>query len=217
MMDTGGFAFNGVSLAVDAEHAHVRSERALLILSSAVLGGGLTAARHIINRHVDKNYHSDDVDSDQLSFARSRGVAEPFVGLLTAVRMDRLRWRVQMHGELSVAAIVTAGVANAASAGVSPAVVAGPGTINIIVLIDAHLTPAAMVNAVITATEAKTHVLLAHGVRTPAGEPATGTSTDAVVIACTGQGPALPYAGPLTTTGWLIGQCVRRSLEEALV
>ncbi len=47
-----------------------------------------------------------------------------------------------------------------------------------ILLIDACLTPAAMVNAVITATEVKTQVLMAHGVRTPEGYAATGTSTD---------------------------------------
>ena len=42
-----------------------------------------------------------------------------------------------------------------------------------ILLIDACLTPAAMVNAVITATEVKTQVLMARGVRTPEGYAAT--------------------------------------------
>ncbi len=85
-----------------------------------------------------------------------------------------------------------------------------------ILLIDAHLTPAAMVNAVITATEAKTHVLVKRSVRTREGHPATGTSTDTVVVACTGRGEPLSYAGPVTCVGWLIGQSVRQGLEEAL-
>ncbi len=53
-----------------------------------------------------------------------------------------------------------------------------------------------MVNAVITATEAKTGVLMALNARTKEGDPATGTSTDAIVIACTGRGTPVPYAGP---------------------
>ena len=78
----------------------------------------------------------------------------------------------------------------------------GPhATINMIFLIDAHLTPAAMVNAVITVTEAKTDVLLPRSVLTPEGHRATGTSTDAIVVACTNRGEPLPYAGPATEVG----------------
>ena len=81
-----------------------------------------------------------------------------------------------------------------------------------IFLIDAHLTSAAMVNAVITATEAKTDVLLQRAISTPEGHHATGPSTDAVVVACTGRGEPLPYAGPATIVGCLIGRCVRQGL-----
>ena len=73
-----------------------------------------------------------------------------------------------------------------------------------------------MVNAIITATEAKTDLLLQRRIPTPDGAAATGTSTDSVVVACAGTGNQLPYAGPATTVGWLIGRCVRRSLAAAL-
>ncbi len=73
-----------------------------------------------------------------------------------------------------------------------------------------------MVNAVIITTEVKTHLLLERGVRIPGGHVATGTSTDAVVVACTGRGDSLPYAGPATRVGWLIGQSVRQALGGAL-
>ncbi|MDD4369390.1 MAG: adenosylcobinamide amidohydrolase [Oscillospiraceae bacterium] len=56
------------------------------------------------------------------------------------------------------------------------------------VLVDGNLTGAAMVNAVITATEAKTRAIFQAGVRLPDGDMATGTTTDAIVIACTGRG-----------------------------
>jgi adenosylcobinamide amidohydrolase len=42
-----------------------------------------------------------------------------------------------------------------------------------------------MVNAVITATEAKSMTLVEWDVRTPDGDPASGASTDAVVVAHT--------------------------------
>jgi adenosylcobinamide amidohydrolase len=113
--------------------------------------------------------------------------------------------------------VVTAGVNNATTPGLSAPMTPGLGTINMILLIDACLPPAAMVNAVITATEVKTQVLMARGVRTPEGYAATGTSTDALAVASTGSGTPLAYAGPVTLAGWLIGRCVRAALEEALV
>ena len=107
---------------------------------------------------------------------------------MTAVSLQKAR-AVTLRAEfLTVAAVVTAGLSNATTPGLSAPVTPGPGTINMILLIDACLTPAAMVNAVITATEVKTQVLMARGVRTPEGYAATGTSTDTIAVASTGSG-----------------------------
>ncbi len=209
--------FPGVRLAITPEYMHIESTQPLHILSSAVVGGGYVTARHIINRHVDKNYHRDDAVADQVAFARAQGIDEPFVGLLTAVYLEKLRVSLQQHDELLVTALVTAGVGNATAAGVTAPASPRPGTINIILLVDGNLAPPAMVNAVITATEAKTHVLLERGVHTADGRAATGTSTDAIAVACTGRGPTLAYAGPATVAGSLIGQAVRRCLQEAVL
>lgn len=209
-------SFPGARLALHADFLHIHADAPLHTLSSAIVGGGLADTSDIINRHVDKAYHPADAVADQLAFARAQGIGEPFAGLLTAVYIQKARTCTLREGELTVAAVLTAGVGNATCAGVSDPAPLRPGTINTIVLIDANLTPAAMVNAVITATEAKTHLLRERAVRTPAGEPATGTSTDAVVIACTGRGDPLPYAGPITLVGSLIARCVRQCLHEAL-
>jgi len=90
------------------------------------------------------------------------------------------------------------------------------GTINLILLIDGCLTRAALVNAVITTTEAKTLALNEGGTRTREGSPATGTSTAAIVIACTGRGEPLCYAGTATEVGWLIGRAVRGVVQETM-
>jgi iron complex transport system ATP-binding protein len=135
---------------------------------------------------------------------------------MTAVYLHQAQAVTLRDDELTLAGVVTAGLSNPSSPGLSPAAALAAGTINIILLVDAQLTAGAMVNAVITATEAKAQLLLERGVRTPEGFPATGTSTDAVVVACTGWGDPLPYAGPATMIGWLIGRVVRQALGEAL-
>jgi len=208
--------FPGVSAGVSAEMIQLQSEQPLHILSSAVVGGGLTQARFIINRHVDKTYNHPDPPQDLQGFAAGCGITEPFVGLMTAAYLDGVKTVTLREKDLIVSAVITAGLSNPTAAGLSLPAVLLPGTINMIFLIAAHLTPAAMVNAVITATEAKTDVLLQRGVPTPEGHHATGTSTDAIVVASTGRGELLPYAGPATEVGWLIGRCVRGGLSQAL-
>jgi adenosylcobinamide amidohydrolase len=90
------------------------------------------------------------------------------------------------------------------------------GTINIVLLLDANLTRSAMLNAFITATEAKTAVIQARNIRTSDGDLATGTSTDTITIAVTGKGKPQNYAGSVTTVGWLIARAVRQALSESL-
>ena len=73
------------------------------------------------------------------------------------------------------------------------------------------------VNAVITATEAKADVMKELAIPTHDNQGiATGTSSDAIVIACTGKNEIISYAGSATPTGWLIGQTVRETLEVIL-
>lgn len=208
--------FPGVQATATAEAIILYSPAPLRTLSSAVCGGGFSQTHYIINRYVTKSYASADPVTDLKHFARGQGIAEPFVGLMTAVTLAKAQV-VSRHNEgLTVAAVITAGLSNATAAGISPPATLRPGTINMILLINAQLSPGAMVNAIITATEAKTHTLLRLQAQTPQGEAATGTSTDAVVIACANRGNPLPYAGPVTPVGWQIGQVVRQGLQAAL-
>jgi adenosylcobinamide hydrolase len=191
------FDFPRVMLTVSQEALVLYSPRPLQMLSSAVVGGGFVRARYILNWHVHKDYDHPHPDADLQSLAHGRGITEPFVGQMTAVSMHKAQAVTLRQGELTVAVVVTAGLSNPTAPGCSPPVALRPGTINVILLLDARLTPAAMVNALVTATEVKTQLLLAREIRTPEGYAATGTSTDAVVVACTGRGDILPYAGPV--------------------
>ncbi|MFP3423151.1 adenosylcobinamide amidohydrolase, partial [Bacillus sp. SIMBA_161] len=48
------------------------------------------------------------------------------------------------------------------------------------------------------------------------GTIATGTSTDSCLVAATQQGETLPYAGPITEVGKLIGTGVFECTVEAI-
>ncbi|MBB3142417.1 iron complex transport system ATP-binding protein [Halomonas organivorans] len=124
-----------------------------------------------------------------------------------------------VDGRPRVLAAVTAGVGNAvditAPASGDPRLVAG--TINVLVFVDGHLTDGALVNAALSATEAKVQALAADGVRDPEhGTPATGTSTDCLAIAATQRGAPTPYAGSGTRLGRAIGAAVYRAVRESL-
>ena len=212
----------GVSVTIGARAVRVSSEAPLTVLSSAVVGGGYGSTREILNVHVDDKYDGERPEEDLAAVAAELGVDEPFVGLMTAAYTQFARCATETLGDLSVAAVVSVGLSNTSSAGVTPPIGAdsagapapGPGTINVILLVDGALTPAAMVNAVITATEAKTMTLAAWDVKTPEGDDASGTSTDTVVVACTGRGEALSYAGPATQVGWLAARAVRAAMTR---
>ena len=205
----------GIVLTPSPQVLWLSSQEPLDCLSSALVGGGLNRTRHILNMHVDKDYAGPDPVSDLESCAHQVGIQEGFIGLMTAVMLEKVKIDWQQQDGLGVCAIVTAGLANASAAGISAPAGPQPGTINTILLIDGILTPAALVNAVITATEAKCAVLRRLDTRTPDGHPATGTSTDAIVVASTNRGPSVPYAGPLTLAGWLLARAVGGALEQA--
>jgi iron complex transport system ATP-binding protein len=169
-----------------------------------------------LNFHVDKGYKCDDPAADLRARARRLGVSGSFVGLLTALHLHKARTAFFQADGLSAGALVSAGLSNAACAGITPPFSYLPGTINIILLLDARLTRDAMLNAFITATEAKCAVLQSRNIHTSAGNPATGTSTDTVTIAVTDLGALQSYAGPVTMIGWLVARAVRQALEDSL-
>jgi adenosylcobinamide amidohydrolase len=91
-----------------------------------------------------------------------------------------------------------------------------PSTINVVAVIDVDLGRGAAVNGVITVTEAKVGALADAGIMTAEGVPATGTVTDAVVLAWTARGPCLPYLGPGTVAGWCLARAVRRAVLQGI-
>jgi adenosylcobinamide hydrolase len=209
----------GITLTRTQQVIHIKSDTLLTVLSSAMVGGELNTARHILNMHVHDNYNNDTPATDLTALANSLGINEPFVGLMTAAKLERMQVMCQEEAGVTVAAILTVGLTLPTAAGVSESAIqfSQPGTINTILIIDANLTPSARANAIVTATEAKTLALIEAGVRTPAGGLATGTGTDSIVIATTQRGPLCEYAGPVAPVGALLARAVRSAMQNAFV
>ncbi|MFC4076221.1 adenosylcobinamide amidohydrolase [Salinithrix halophila] len=210
-------------LHIDPEHLCLRFPRPLQVLSSSFLGGGERLTDTIINRHVAKGYHEPNPIVEAGEWLKRRGYdPTTTVTMMTAAWVEKAVIAEERSEEGGVAAIVTAGVSNAARAGMDGPVYRidpEPGTINIMLLIDGRVTPGAMVNAVITAVEAKVAALQDLGVTDAAGNGATGTTTDTVVITATQEakgGFLHAYAGTASPLGRMVGLTVHRALTGAL-
>ena len=210
----------GIAFYVNEESTLlVSSAKPLKVLGSAVLGGELRQARYIFNHTVGKDYHGSDPEQHLRRVIEYLRLGSDVLGMMTTVRVIDTVLSVGRKKALVVAALCTAGAGNPGVAGEPPDKEQGkyqPDTINLILLIDGHLTDAAMVNAVITATKAKVSAIYSTIISLPGGELVTGTTTDAIVVACTGRGEPLRYAGTATDLGCMIGHTVYKSVLQSL-
>ncbi|WP_325050862.1 adenosylcobinamide amidohydrolase [Actinomadura spongiicola] len=190
------------------------------MISSAMLGGGIGPARWVLNAQVAGGYSRMDPVVHLEELARAYGLDGPGVGMLTAASVSRTLRRDDEGVNVSATVGLRVPTWAAAPAGtpdpeLAPMHLDGttppawtPGTVNIVVAVPVPLTDAALVNAVVTATEAKTQALL------EAGFPCTGTASDAVCVAATtGGGTAEPFAGPRSVWGARIARAVHAAVH----
>ncbi|WP_040518017.1 adenosylcobinamide amidohydrolase [Gordonia neofelifaecis] len=185
-------------------------------VSSAMLGGGIGPIAWVINAQVPGGYSRMDPVAHLQEMANGCGLSGRGVGMLTAAAVDRTVTRVD--GAVIASATVglrvptwAAAPAGNADPELAPMVLPGPprpGTINVTVDLPVALTDAALINTVMTATEAKTQALL------EAGYPATGTASDAVVVVCDEAGAPEPFAGPRSEWGGALARAVHAAVRE---
>ena len=206
----------GVGVTIDREAVVVAAREPLTILSSALVRGGFTTARAIVNLHVRKNIPEAETDGILPRFTERRGIQGPWVGLLTSAWTEKATFAEVSASGLTALAVTTVGLSNRIAAGLTGAAAWAPSTINTIVVVDGAPEAAALVNAVMTVTEVKTSVLAAVDLRCEDGLLASGTSTDAVVIAATGRGPYCRFGGPISDLGWVVARAAREALETGV-
>jgi adenosylcobinamide amidohydrolase len=196
------------------------------MIASGVVGGGIGERQWVLNAQVAPAYSRMDPAAHIAELAAGLGLAGAGVGLLTAASVTDVveredegvrvaatvglrvpTWAAAASGtiEREIAPIQRPGTGTVDHEVTPP--IWRPGTINIIVSVPVPLGDAAYVNAVITATEAKTQALLEAGIR------ATGTASDAVCIAAPAAGEPEDFAGPRSLWGARIARAVHAAVN----
>ena len=160
-------------------------------------------------------------------------------GLCTAASMDNVSIKSMKYRELTVTAIVTAGIEHNGGRAGDPAVyyeeneifydltekrydhqteTPSPGTINVILHINAALDAGTLARTIMTVTEAKTAALQELRARSHNSKGlATGSGTDGIItIANPSSSLKLTNAGKNSKLGELIGKTVMEATKEAL-
>ena len=186
-----------VLLPGGADHRNAllwRFDRPVRALSSASVGGGFTDPDWLLNIGVRHDYSRIDLDAHAAEVAASAGLGGVGVAMLTAVDVTR----AQETNVEDVQVSATVGVTKPTWAA-DPSGGHGhwpvPGTINLVALVPVPFDDAAMVQAVLAMTEAKTQALAEHDV------PGTGTASDAVTLVCSSAGQAETFGGVRSTWG----------------
>ncbi len=214
----------GVRFEYEPSGIAVRGMDGYRCASSAFYNGGIREASAILNRRVPLTYLCDDPVREMHAYLQGVGMdCQRTIGLLTAAKLTHASI-VDVSGDwYKLAVCTTAGTRNAAKAGTGRETYPAyhPGTINTIVMVDARMTDGAMLNAIMTATEAKAAALRDADIRDEADPSlqATGTTTDACVIAVSQRAdhPVVhAYAGCASDIGNAIGRLVYASVTEAV-
>lgn len=211
---------NQTHFRITSEYVILQTENPLKTVSSAVVNAGSGWYRNFVNRHVPPTYEHENSMEEMTQYLQRKGLsATDTVGMMTAIQPDKVVISDYYgdFGQITIA--VTAGIGNAIDVSKSyeytrPAPV---GTINTWIIINGKLSEEAFIQAMITATEAKTKALQHMHVLDPySGTLATGTPTDSLLVAATQIGADIPYAGPVTELGKLIGRGIFECTIKAI-
>lgn len=219
---------NRFELKQSPEHICVGFSNEHPVLSSAVFNGGACTASNIIILKVAENFKGtkqivDHPEKTLAEYCRELQLSGTTVGMMTSASMDSFRLVSRSSQGVEISAMVTAGISNARCAGdradwrsfqtdAHPA-----GTINIIILTNATMSHAAMVESVMLATEAKTVAMRKLGVKSPvSGAIATGTGTDAIAVANGFGSGTIRYCGKHVIFGEMLASVVIEAITESL-
>jgi len=174
--------------------------------------GGVRRARAAYNVTVPEGFDRTDLGAYARERRREAGFEAEGPALLTGVAMRHAR--VAVRGPVTV--LATGGLSNPATLpldgdGPAPAASEDPavGTVNLVVATDRALAAGTLAELLATAVEAKTATLLA-------ATGFTGTTSDAVAVACDPSGAPAEFAGSATRVGAATRTCVRDALLASL-
>ncbi|MFA0815588.1 MAG: adenosylcobinamide amidohydrolase [Anaerofustis sp.] len=202
------------------------------VLSTAIVNGGLRRDLALVFNHTCSPQEcymlADTYEAHMRELMRRNGFdPSDSVGMTTAANVSHCAFAECTYESLSVTALVTAGIDHNGGRAGDPCPIydpAGnpahpkPGTINIILVINAALSAGTMERALVMCTEAKTAALqelmagscFSHGI-------ATGSGTDQTVLVANPDSELyFEHAGKHSKLGELIGRSVIQAVKEAL-
>jgi adenosylcobinamide hydrolase len=185
-----------------------RFEAPQLCISSAPVGGGIGLRSWIINAQVPIDYARTDLEAHVRELATVHGCEGPGVGMLTAA--DVRDASIAEEDTIEVCATVGVTLPTWAAADDGEVRPWRPGTINVVAQVPVRLSDAALVNAVMTMTEAKAQALF------EAGVPGTGTASDALCVACNPHGTVEAFAGPRSRVGAPLARAVHAAVRRGV-
>jgi adenosylcobinamide hydrolase len=192
------------------DHRHVlvwRFDEPVQALSSASVGGGFSTPSWLLNIGVPHDYSRTDLDRHAATIATGRELRGAGVAMFTAVDVTRAE-----HGVVEEASVcATVGVTRPTWAA-DPEAGHGvwPGTINLVAQLPVALEPAAMVQALLAMTEAKTQALL------EAQVPGTGTASDAITLVCPVRARTERFGGVRSTWGHRLAMATHAAVHRGL-
>lgn len=197
-----------------------RFSRTMRTCSSAPLNGGISRADNLLNLKVSGEY-SEQSPAVSLQLEANRlALSGTTIGMMTAASMNSFRQQSLQSGGVQITACVTNGLHNLRAIGDRHDVYATTpptGTINLWAYCNLSLSDAALVEAIMMMTEAKTTIMQQLGFRSPVSSAiATGTGTDAVAIICDPRGTPTSYIGKHTLQGELLGKACLDVLRQSL-
>jgi adenosylcobinamide amidohydrolase len=219
---------NRFELKQTPEHIYVVFNTERPVLSSAVFNGGACTASNILIMQVAENFDGtkqivENPENTLAEYCRQLQLSGTTVGMMTSASMDSFRLASRSAQGVAISVLVTAGISNARCAGDRAdwrtfQTDADPtGTINIIILTNAMMSHAAMVESVMLATEAKTVAMRKLGVKSPvSGAIATGTGTDAIAVANGFGSETIRFCGKHVLFGEMLASVVIEAITESL-
>lgn len=213
----------------------IRFEEPRKVLSTSVLNGGYREDLQAVfnygcntDNNTDCTLRASTYEEHMRLEAQDMGFnPDTVTGMGTAAQMENVAINTINYETLTVTAIVTGGVeVNGGRVGdpttyfqpIEKTTISKPGTINIMLMIDADMPPGTMARALVTCTEAKTAALqeLMVGSNYSNGL-ATGSGTDQTIVIANPASPLyLESAGKHSKLGELIGRVVKQTVKEAL-
>ena len=178
-------------------------EEPALVASTAASGGGVGLRQWVLNAQVDHDYRRTDVDSHASELAAGFSLLGPGVVMLTAARVADAT--SAQDGDVVVQATVGLTQPTWAAEAVTMTSEIAPGTINIVAVLPVRFESGALLNALVTVTEAKAQALF------DARIDGTGTASDAVTIVCVGE-TFERFAGPRSLWGSRLARATHRAV-----